>query len=248
MVVDARTGGGNQVGFDDDPTVGDRRLHHLLLAGPGPGGALPVPGHGRPRGRRARRRVARRRAVRRRWPSSPPARRGPTRAAAAVAVGHPRRPDLGLQGREHPERRALRRGRHPPTGRAVLPRERAAGAGRDPGHRHGLQLRLRAHGRPRGQGVPGLPRRGDLALVLAVRRPGARQAGERTGAVAAAQRTAATRSPRTAGSPSPATCPTSCTPTRETRRRSASACPGSRRPTSSTCTPTSGWRTRAATP
>ena len=55
------------------------------------------------------------------------------------------------------------------------------------------------------------------------------------------------RSPRTAGWPSPATSPTSCTPTPGTRRRSASAWRGSRRPTSSTSTRTSGWQTPEAT-
>ena len=82
MVVDARTARRREGRLRRRPDRRDRRVDHLLLEGPGAGGPLPVPGHGDPRRRRARRRLARCRPVRRAWPSSPPARSGPTRAAA----------------------------------------------------------------------------------------------------------------------------------------------------------------------
>ena len=54
---------------------------------------------------------------------------------------------------------------------------------------------------PRGQGVPGLPRRGDLALVVAVRRPGAHQARQRPRPLAAPRHRATAQEKEDCGLP-----------------------------------------------
>ena len=74
-----------------------------------------------------------------------------------------------------------------PAGGRTFRETRAAGPGRAPAHqRVRLQLRQRAAAQPRGRPLRRLRRRGDLAVVVDLRRAGDRQAGERPRAVGAA--------------------------------------------------------------
>ena len=214
MVVDARTTGGAPGRLRRRPDRGHRRVHHLLLAGPGAGGPLPVPGHGDPRRRRARRRLPRRRPLRRdgrrarRLHLDRPAQRR-SRCPARRASRPRSTQAVSTQSGELYVEADI----HPPDG-AVVPRERPAGAGRDPRASAWASTTAPSRWSDReARGLPGLPRGGDLAVVVAVRRPGAGQARQRPRSLAARARAGDRRRRRTAACRSPATSPTSSTPT-----------------------------------